>query len=215
MHPIIRRIINSLKDLDDRFLSETVYVLSPAMKQALSADPFVVADIGAAYGTDRRWRSVEQFSRFVTFEPDPRSHDNQIKANITNLSTGLSNHKGCQTLYLTSLPAASSIYRHNMDVLCDFANYPWHEVVGETPIDLDTLDSCLLNNSELRPDFLKVDVEGADLDVIKGAEDTLSRFVLGIQIESSCASMVFLCLFWHGSIGSVAICYLVLTHIPN
>lgn len=185
MHRMISRIINSLKDLDNRILAENLYVLSASMKHALTLDPFVVADIGAAYGIDPRWKPVQYFSQFLTFEPDPRSQDEDLIGNITNFATGLGNHKGYKTLYLTNLPAASSIYRHNLDVLRDYANYPWHEVVDEIPIQIDTLDSCISNHSKLRPNFLKVDVEGADLDVIKGAEANLGSSILGIQVEVS------------------------------
>ncbi len=155
------------------------------MANELSANNLVVADVGAAYGTDSRWYPVENLTQFVTFETDTRSQDYTTTTKTVNFATGLSNKKGQQTLYLTKLPAASSLYPINSDQIENFATKDWHKVVGSTLIDLDTLDNCLATRPELKPDFLKVDVEGADLDVIKGGVNALENSILGLQIEVS------------------------------
>lgn len=182
---IIRNWIEKLKDLEQTLWPEYTYKLSQTMRQVLEEKPFTMADVGAAYGTDPRWLPVEKYAQFVTFEPDVRSQDYSTTNKTVNFSTGLSDHPSEKPLYLTKLPAASSLYPLNIDALKCFANYEWHEVVGSASITLDTLDHCLDGRAELQPDFLKVDVEGADLDVLKGGEAALDKSILGLQIEVS------------------------------
>jgi FkbM family methyltransferase len=181
----MRSLINRLKHIEERLWPEHTFVLSQAMRQTLATHHFIVADVGSAYGTDSRWRSIEEYARFVTFEPDARSQDYATTAKMVNFATGLSCSQGEQTLYLTKLPAASSLYPLNLEQLQSFANYEWHELVGQVSIALDTLDHCLGKHPELKPDFLKVDVEGADLDVLKGGINALTQNILGLQIEVS------------------------------
>ena len=50
----------------------------------------------------------------------------------------------------------------------------WLEIVGSTQIQLDSLDDCLSGRPDLSPDFLKIDVEGADLEVLRGGHEALS-----------------------------------------
>jgi FkbM family methyltransferase len=178
-------LISLLKQLEKQVWPEHTYVISQAMQDALAQRSFVVADVGAAYGTDPRWCSIEPYTRFVTFEPDSRSQDDISNTHTVNFATGLSDYQGEKSLYLTQLPAASSLYPLNINELKSFANYEWHEIVGEATIALDTLDRCLAERPELKPDFLKVDVEGSDLDVLKGGIEVLSQNVLGVQVEVS------------------------------
>lgn len=180
-----RKIIDTLKKWEQKFWPEHTYNISRTMGQLLEDNPFVIADVGAAYGTDTRWIPIENYSRFVTFEPDVRSQDYTKTSKTVTFATGLSDHQTEQPLYLTKLPAASSLYPLNGEHLRNFANYEWHEVVGSMPIQLDTLDNCLAQQPELQTDFLKIDVEGADLDVLKGGVNTLTNSILGLQIEVS------------------------------
>ena len=185
MKQTLSPLISRLKNWEAQLWPEHTYVLTDAMKQSLKLQPFQVADVGAAYGIDSRWQLVEQYTRFITFEPDVRSQDYDTTEKTVNFATGLSDHSGEQSLYLTHLPAASSLYPHNLEALASYANYEWHQHVGQALIQLDTLDHCLEAQGDLKPDFIKIDVEGADLDVLKGGLDTLTGSILGVQIEVS------------------------------
>ena len=112
--------INFLKQIEEQIWPEHTYVVSRSMQETLAKRSFVVADVGAAYGTDARWRSVEPYARFVTFEPDSRSQDEISNIHTVNFATGLSNYQGEKSLYLTQLPAASSLYPLNVNELRSF-----------------------------------------------------------------------------------------------
>ena len=77
---------------------------------------------------------------------------------------------------------ASSLYPPNAEILKGFAVWPWYESAGQRAIKVDTLDRCLTDHPDWRPDYLKIDAEGADLDILRGAESCLPE-VLALQVE--------------------------------
>jgi FkbM family methyltransferase len=158
------------------------------MHDVLADHPLTIADVGAAMGPDSRWQVLgEKEVRFIVFEPDTRSQDKPLlnnNARCLSFPTALSDRRGEQMLYLTSAPFASSIYRHNSDLLRSFLVWPWHEPAGEATVQVDTLQNCIDTHPDWQPDFLKVDTEGADLDVLRGAGRVIDS-LLGLQVEVS------------------------------
>ncbi len=179
-----------------RLASQTVYLffewlvpthfvhIGNAMRARLADCPLTIVDVGAAMGVDDRWPALGRDScRFVTFEPDERSAQQQGERHwALHVAVGAS--KGSRTLFLTKGAFGSSLLRHNHPFLQRFANWEWHEPVGEDEVVLDLLDDCLNSRPDWRPDFIKTDAEGTDLDVLKGGEHALSS-ALGVQVETA------------------------------
>jgi FkbM family methyltransferase len=89
-----------------------------------------------------------------------------------------------RTLYVTHAPMCSSLYSPNEALLARHAGL--QELAGldfEVEIETTTLDDFCADENIENIDFLQIDVQGADLDVLQGAVNLLSRSVLGIQIE--------------------------------
>lgn len=89
-----------------------------------------------------------------------------------------------RTLYVTKHPMCSSLYAPNESYLSRFAILP--ELVNldfSFEIDTTTLDDFCIDEGINEVDFLQIDVQGADLDVLEGAKKTLSCGTLAIQIE--------------------------------
>lgn len=162
--------------------------LTDALRRRLVADPLTIVDVGAVLGPDPRWMQLgERTCRFLTFEPDARSietHRDDGPFQMLALSTALGNEQGHKTLHLTIGPFASSLYPPNEAVLSQFGTWPWHESAGTDEVTVDRLDTCLADLPEWMPDFIKTDVEGADLDVLKGSEKALAG-ALGLQVEAA------------------------------
>jgi FkbM family methyltransferase len=177
-----------LERMLDGLFPKSQVAITPAMGVALRADPLRIIDIGGAMGPDARWAPLRpDLAWFMMFEPDARSQDGVVAASArgdVTLPCGLADRAGRRTLYLTEGPFASSLYPPNKAVLGSFATWPWYEPAGEVQVDVDTLDACLARTPGWRADFLKVDVEGADLDVLKGGGDAL-RGAFGVQVEMS------------------------------
>lgn len=89
-----------------------------------------------------------------------------------------------RTLYVTKHPMCSSLYPPNEPYLERLADLP--ELVNldfSFEIDTTTLDRFCQEQGVSEIDFLQIDVQGADLDVLEGASKILNCGTLAIQVE--------------------------------
>lgn len=181
----LRRGLCSIKRYLERVVWPEHIIRWPApLKKTFSAHPVIVADVGASGGVESPWKAVAEYVKFVTFEPDARSFGDATLSTSMAFPVGLGGKEGEAVLHLAEVPAISSLYRFNTEGLEDFAIAEAHHITGEAVIPLRTLDLCFSEHPEIAPDFLKIDVEGSDLDVLKGGTSTLAH-VKGIQVEVS------------------------------
>lgn len=182
---IVSRMASALQRFDRYVWPSRRVVLTPAMKASLTDVPLVVADVGAASGPEERWNSVISYVRFLTFEPGRPQAEPDSAGLMTNLAIGLSSGKARGVLHIMADQDASTLCQVNHSIVDAFAIAQGLHEVGTTEIDLDTLDSCLERFPKLMPDFLKIDVEGADLEVLRGSQQALRRCILGVRVEVS------------------------------
>jgi FkbM family methyltransferase len=159
------------------FLKEGVYNKSP-----------IIFDVGANKGNYTSLVVRECGKQGVTptlfaFEPSPESLNIFKEKHTTN------NHVTIWPLAFSATPGQLMLYTdfagsglaslYNRDL--EIFDIKMH---GETEVEVTTLDIfCLQNNIE-HIDFLKMDVEGSELDVLKGAKRMLSEKRIGwIQFE--------------------------------
>lgn len=101
-----------------------------------------------------------------------------------HIPLALSSSVGESTLYVTKHPMCSSLYPPNEAYLNRFAGLS--ELVSldfTVELETTTLDEFCQGEGIEEIDFLQVDVQGADLQVLEGASKILDRSILGIQIE--------------------------------
>jgi FkbM family methyltransferase len=101
-----------------------------------------------------------------------------------HIPLALANSVGESTLYVTKHPMCSSLYPPNEAYLNRFQGLP--ELVNldfSVDIETTTLDTFCQDEGINEIDFLQIDVQGADLDVLKGAANILEKSTLAIQIE--------------------------------
>ena len=149
----------------------------------LLKDPIILIDVGSTGGIEQHFKEIEELLHVITFDPDPRATTIKTKGKFENFKIGLWSKKDQKNLYLTKFPQASTIYKLNDKILSSFLNYPCHKKIGEEKLEVDSMENIL--SSTIYPHFIKVDAEGADLEILKGAERYLSTSCLGVQIEVS------------------------------
>lgn len=94
------------------------------------------------------------------------------------------NTNGKATLYKTRNPACTSLYPPNSDYTERFTtNAIMMELVDTEEINVSTLDSFLTEHSDICFDYLQIDVQGGDLNVLEGATNTLEKSVLAMSVE--------------------------------
>ena len=162
---------------DDRFTS---------VKNLLEIldDHLVVIDVGARWGFQEHWKKLKSVVQLIGFDAD----DQEIRAlnNITGrddfVPEILGASSGYGSLYLTQEPACSSLYPPDAHLIHRRPGMIDTSLVSTKEVHISTLDDWADKKGVAKVDFIKLDVQGAELDVLKGAEKTL-RSVRALEIE--------------------------------
>lgn len=152
---------------------------------ALKDQPFVIADIGAAGGLDDRWSDLGSSITPILFEPEKEAYEDLIKVNQNNymiINKALYKEKKTITLYICRKAEVSSIYIPNMDLISNFYNPERFEILREDSLEADTLSNQLKQNDVKKLDFIKIDTQGSELEILKGS-DNLFDDLIGIELE--------------------------------
>jgi len=129
-----------------------------------------VVDIGANIGvyTVLAAEKVGERGRVIAIEPEPKNYKlllENIKLNkfqnVTPVNTALSDHQGWEKLYLSSSDSGG----HSLIFPEDRNSY--------TSVQVKTLDELLEELDIKKIDLIKIDTEGAEIPILKGAEKTL------------------------------------------
>jgi FkbM family methyltransferase len=157
-----------------------------AAKQA--AEHVVVLDVGVRGGPHRRWQALGPALEFIGVDADEAECARLSSAapprGVRYLPCAVGRSDGLEgTLHITKQPGCSSLLPPNDAFLQPFEYRRAFEVVKTVPVTLTTLDT-LCAREGIRPDVLKLDTQGSELDVLIGAEATLpSVCVLETEVE--------------------------------
>jgi len=145
-----------------------------------------LVDIGAAGGLQDRWKPFSSFVDLVAVEPDPRAKESIERLESTSLrslhrvnSPLASTHREID-FFLCKHPRQSSVLRPNSKHFAKYNDGHKWNVEKVEQMSAITLDSALA--SKIQPDFLKLDTQGSELDILQGATATLHS-CLGIEVE--------------------------------
>ncbi len=90
---------------------------------------------------------------------------------------------GTATLYITKHPGCCSLYPPNEGVVNRFHEYAQrHKLMGTMEVETTTLDDYFAKISH-QIDFLQLDVQGGELNVLRGATRILEQQVLALEVE--------------------------------
>lgn len=104
---------------------------------------------------------------------------NQLEGVCTVYNSALSDKNGSATLYAAHEDEATGAQEDGLHTL--FGTNARCELLHE--IALNRLDDLMEQDKLPAPDFMKIDVEGAELFVLKGAENTLRKYKPALLLE--------------------------------
>tara|TARA_Y100000768_G_scaffold348454_1_gene297387 strand:+ start:500 stop:1474 length:975 start_codon:yes stop_codon:yes gene_type:complete len=139
-------------------------------------------DVGASEDIHPRWKRISKFMNYVGFEPDKRSRDllevNETCKSYNIFPFALWEKSQKLNINFTKEPRVSSSYKPNIDFLNKFKNSDRFRIIKKLKVDSVDLDS--LEISEI--DFIKMDVQGGESNIIDGAKKSLERCI-GLELE--------------------------------
>ena len=163
-------------------------------QQLLAKDPIVIAEIGARILDPNKNAGEEEIfhslptARVLAFEADAEACEqiNALKhcfvADIKAYPYALSDKPGKQTLYITKHKMCSSLYRPNEAMLARYANLEVASLSETCSLEVTSLDWFMEQEGIEHIDFIKIDVQGAELDIFNGATKAMPQ-LLGVCTE--------------------------------
>lgn len=140
-----------------------------------AADFRTVIDIGASRGQFALF-SASRFpnARIISFEPLPEPRAKLIETlgdRVEVRSVALGSEPGTVTMNVSRQDDSSSVLGIGQ---AQQENFPGTEAIGTADVAMETLDAAL-NGVPERPCLLKIDVQGLELEVLRGAVETLAQ----------------------------------------
>ena len=152
----------------------------------------VAVDVGARGGLIDDLGPAAFAVDMIGFEPEAEAHAALARAkngtgpwrSLAVHPCALSDRDGEGSLHVTTDPQSSSLLEPDPAFLGRFAADAPFTVARTETVETRRLDTVLADHDGPPPSFLKIDVEGAELAVLAGAEKTLAD-VQAVKIEWS------------------------------
>jgi FkbM family methyltransferase len=155
--------------------------------------PFVYVDCGARGDSGNALVDLLPGARYLGFEPDHEECarlNQQARARYQYFPVALGRASESRIFYVTNNPACSSLLMPDDGFWGRFQGcLPQIEVKETQGVETVSLDSYLPAAGLDHVDFLELDTQGTELDILQGAEKLLASCVLGIRVEAEFSPM--------------------------
>jgi len=186
------RVVNQLNKLRSESHKNQNY--NNFVSKLLGKKKLVALDVGAQGGFFNASIFSKQYNFFfdpIVVEPIPDEAKKLKDKNYKVISMGLWSENCKKKLYiLGSRPGSSSMYKPKVEALSlyDFKekNFPNFDITNEIDIECTTIKESLNKFNVNNLDFLKIDTQGAELEILKGMGD---YFPLIVKIEAQIIPM--------------------------
>lgn len=153
----------------------------------ISSAPMTLIDVGALGGVHQRWQNITENypATVIGFEPDRQECERLQKESapyITYLPYALSSKETPKEFYLTESDGNSTFFRPDSEFINRFVQRDAYKIKKIIEMETITLDSVMEIQGIKEADYIKIDTEGSEIEIIDGAEKTISS-VFAIETE--------------------------------
>lgn len=159
-----------------------------ALGRILDHHPVRALDIGSRGGFERDLDAIAFAIDALGFEPEADAFA-QLDGNapspwrsLTFLPVAIGPEDGERRLYIARDPGSTSLLEPDTRIGEAFAKPQFFDVVATPAIACRNLDSILAETGIGQPAYLKIDVEGAELEILQSSPATLSS-LLALKVE--------------------------------
>jgi FkbM family methyltransferase len=145
-------------------------------------DPVVVIDAGCRWGFGPQWEALEEHVKLIGFDPDSeecRRLEERYAGgplDATFVPVALGSESGRSAFRHFAEPAVGSLYAHDPRWLFSMALPREGDTLQEVAdVDLETMDEWCAEHAVEHVDALKLDVQGHELEVLRGAPASLAN----------------------------------------
>ena len=160
--------------------------------------PLVTIDVGARNGP-AELAQIKDYAAVYCFEPNFEEYqklDGQAEmgdppaiesGSLASFPIAIGNRNGSTSLNITRRPGGTSTLRPNTNLLRHFKDDNWSqisEIVKTVSVPTTTLSCFAEKNNISHVDFLKLDTQGNELDILQSAENLLNSVgVIKTEVE--------------------------------
>jgi FkbM family methyltransferase len=156
----------------------------------LEGEKITLFDIGSRGGVHQRWHRFGAHLRVIGFEPDRQecqrlnemsgSYPYEFRCLPYALGRDV---RSAVDFHICKAPGCSSLYEPNTPFVHDFHYGHNLEVVSTVSVDLTTLENVVAQEGVV-PDFIKVDTQGSELNILQGGHAILrDAKMLELEVE--------------------------------
>ncbi len=150
----------------------------------LAREPMTVIDAGASGGFPAYWGIFKDQVRLIGFEPNRDEYKKCTQTENNRIyPVALGKRKEQKKITITRWPYSSSTLAYNMSFWNRFPNAHLFEPVRTDTFETIDCDSFCREYEIRGVDFMKLDTEGSELEIMEGATGLLEEDVLGVLIE--------------------------------
>ncbi len=146
-------------------------------------------DVGSSFNLFEPFNYVEdswrEDLRILCFEPNEETDITSSKATRININNALWSSEKKITFHIAKEKSKSSVHPPNIELIKKFSDENWIDRQTDKIIEIEavTLDS-VINKHKFDADFIKIDTQGSEYEILEGAKKSISKGIFGALLET-------------------------------